>query len=346
MSESEARGPLQDGGLDDEKQSAEPAPAPDTPPAQGLERGTPSRQLQEASSIVDTGGEYEPITEAAPEKGIFYIVGGYLDDDGVVHNEAHMRAMAGPEEELLGNRSIHILDRLNTIVADCTTRLGTIRDPGQITQAVNRLPMGSKIHLLISMRRVSHWKRHKDNFEMEKVRCPITTCEKLADYAVDLSTVETFEMPEPTKREYEVELLDLGISATWRIATSPQERIFSVVSNQDEKMSLHYAIMVRLVSLGGEDVRLSISDVLTTDKKKIKLSPKATALFQRVRAMTTGDRDDFRADFLNKEPAVDMEIDFDCKHCQKPFKGTLDVTQESFWFPSATSRRSKMKASI
>lgn len=348
MSEPEARGPLPDGGLDDEK-PPQPAPAPDTPPAEGMERGTPSRSLQEIaaqSDIVDTSEGYEGLTEAAIEKGIFHIVGGYLDDEGVVHNEVHLRSIGGEEEELLPNRSIHILDRLNTIVSNCITRFGTITNPGEITQAVNRLPMGSRIHLLISLRRLSHWKRRKDIFDMEDVRCPVTTCKKLGDHAVDLGTLEIFEMPEPTKREYEVKLLDSEITVTWRVASTAQERILSVVNDQDENMYLHYAILVRLVSLGEDDARLGIVDILTSDKKKLKLSKKAQALLQQVRKMTTGDRDDLRASFIANEPGVDTELEFKCKYCHNTFKGELDVGQESFWFPSATSRRSKTRSSI
>jgi len=314
----------------------------------GASRGQPSQGLAE-SGLVDGqvaggGGEYETITDAAAEAGIFTLIGGYLDDDGNLHREVHMRSMSGDEEDLLGNRGIHILERMGTILSTCIVRLGTITDRGQIAQAVHRMPLGTRTHALVCLRRVTHWKRTKDIYEMD-VRCPIRGCEKVGSHAINLAELDTHDMPEPEQRVYELKLRDSGHIVSWRVATSAQERMLEAASDMEESRILTFAIMVRLDQIDGVDVRVGIGDVLTADKKKIKLSAKAANLFNRVRAWTVGDREDLREDIMDKEPSLDTEIDFECDHCHKPFKGGLDIGQESFFFPSATSRRSKTKSS-
>jgi hypothetical protein len=305
--------------------------------------GTPSPSLAEALGAQDAG-TYQSLTDAASERGVFHLVGGYLDDQGVVHNEIHLRSMSGDEEDMLGNRSVPILDRMAAILTACTERIGTLVERGQIAQAINRLPLGTRTHAIICLRRVTHWKRTKDLYDMD-VRCPVAGCEKVGSYAVNLAELEVHDMPYPDKRVYGLKLLDSGCEVTWRVASSPQERVLSVVDDMEESRLLTFVIMVRLETIDGQDVRLSMSDLLTGDGKKIKLSKKAEDLFNLVRKLSVGDREDIRADVIDKEPSVDTDLEFECVHCHKPFSGSLNIGQETFFFPSATSKRLRQKSS-
>lgn len=310
-------------------------------------RGTPSAQLQQSGLIPGeeaSGGDYEGITDAAPEQGVFQIVGGYLDDQGVVHTEVHLRSMNGEDEDLLGNRAIPILDRISTIVKQCVVRIGSITEKGQIGQAVDRLPIGSRTHLLICLRRTTHWKQTKDQFDMN-VRCPNDDCQQEDSYAIDLSSIETFDMPTPTAREHSIDLTDSKSHVVWRVAASAQEKVLDLVTDKDDKATLTYAIIVRIVSINDQDMRLSATDMLTTDHKKLRFSPRAQKLYEWARKLTVNDREELRKAFLEQEPGVNTEVEFTCRHCHNDFRGNLGIAQESFWFPSATSRRSRMRSS-
>lgn len=323
-----------------------PSPVQPAQPS-SLERGQPSQPLQEtmrAGTPAD-GGDYETITDAAPEQGLFHIVGGYLDDDGEVHSTVHLRSMDGEDEDLLGNRGVPILDRLNTIVKKCTLRMGNIVDPGKIGLAIDRLPIGARTHLLICLRRTTHWKKTKDIYEMD-VRCPYDNCEKKHSYAVNLADLETFDMPNPTTREHRVHLDDAGIDVVWRVASTSQERVLDLVTDKDGTATLTYSIMVRLVSWADQDVRMSMTDLLTPDHRKLRFSPKGNELYRRVKKLSSADRDELREGMLREEPGIDTDLVFDCKSCKKEFDGSLDIAQEAFWFPSVTSRRSKTRSSI
>lgn len=234
---------------------------------------------------------------------------------------------------------------MGSILGSCIERLGTITDRGQIAQAMHRLPMGTRTHGLICLRRVTHWKRNKDIYEMD-VRCPIKDCNKVGSYAVNLAELDMHDMPQPEKRVYDLKLKDSGYDVQWRVATAVQERVLDVVGDlSDETRMLTFSSMVRLETLNGRDVRLGIGDLLTPDKKKLKLSKRAEELFAVVRKLTVGDREDIRVDIADKEPYIDTDLEFDCAHCHRPFSGSLDIGQDSFFFPSTTSKRSKTKPS-
>ena len=313
----------------------------------GGSRGQPSQALVESGALDGgEGGKYEPITEAAAEIGEFTLIGGYVDDVGVVHRDVKIRSMSGDEEDMLSNRGIHILDRMGSILGSCIERLGTITDKGQIAQAVHRFPMGTRTHALICLRRTTHWKRNKDIYTMD-VRCPIKDCEKIGSYGVNLAELDMHDMPQPEKRVYELKLQDSGHEIAWRVATTPQERVLEVVSGMsDESRLMTFMVMVRLETINGKEVRLGLGDMLTEDKKKLRLSKRAQELFDLVRKLTVGDREDIRSDIADKEPYIDTDLDFECTHCHRPFRGGLDIGQDSFFFPSTTSKRSKMKSSI
>lgn len=311
-----------------------------------LERGKPSRPLAaQEGGILDTGsGDYDPLTEAVPEKGMFHIVGGYVDDEGNVHREVMLRSMGGKEEDLLGATGIPITQRFTEIMANCVQRIGDISGHDQVRKAVHDLPSGSRIHLLISLRRTTHWRRHKDIYEMV-VRCPSRPCRKESTHKIDLGKLDLFDMPEPDKRTYDIYLQDAEVKVTWKVLTGAGDMIINAITGEDERETLTYAIMARLHAIDGQELKLGVSDYLNADHTKLKLSKRAQRLKEIVQGWTSADRDDLRVEFEEKEPGVDTEIEFDCPHCGVDFMGALSVGQPSFFFPSATSKRSNRKSS-
>jgi hypothetical protein len=109
---------------------------------------------------------------------------------------------------------------------------------------------------------------------------------------------------------------------------------------------LSYAILVRLREWNGQQVELSSRDFMTDGARpKLKLSPAAKKWLLQVKNLVTGDRDFLRGEFEDNEPGIDLEVDVECQHCGLEYMARLDVAQESFFFPQATSRRSKRRRS-
>lgn len=320
----------------------------DTPDAMGTENGTPSPYLTQAQGgVLDTGeGGYQTLTSGVPEKGTFRIVGGYFDEEsGEVHNDVELRAMSGHEEDLLGNRSVPVTQRMTGIMSSCTVRIGNITDRGEISKIVHKLPTGSRTHLLICLRRTTHWKRTKDIYDMD-VRCPNQRCSKVGSYKVDLSELDTWEMEDPTKRHYNLTLDDSGGDVVWKIPTGAEDQILAIVAaSASEAEILTYSILVRLVSIDGNRVEMRVGDFLDTNHRKLKLSKLAQKQLLWTKNLSVNDREQFREQFEAKEPGVDTELEFECKHCHQEFLGALNVAQDTFFFPSATSKRSKRRSS-
>jgi hypothetical protein len=322
------------------------------------ERGNPSKSLKEAMERGKASGRglqveeesgFEPITDAIPEKGIFTLVGGYVDDEGVLHDEVELRAMTGHEEDLLGNRAVPMIQRMDSIMGNCTTRIGDITDKGEILRAVRRMPSGSRTHLLICQRIAGHWKTAKDVYEME-VRCPArTSCGKVGHYKISLLDLDLYHPKDPTQMVHTSKLPYNEDEITWRVMTGVEDRIMNVVSSggvDSESALLSYAILLRLRAWNGEPVELEARDFMTEgNRPKLKLSRKAKELLLLTKNMHTGDRDFLRGEFEDNEPGIELDVDIECQHCGLEYVGRLDVAQESFFFPRATSQRSKRRRS-
>jgi hypothetical protein len=324
--------------------------------ADGQEHGTPSPQMQafknaksmDQGGIVDTDPGYIRVTDAAPESGIFSLVGGYVGDDGRVQNEVELRAMSGDEEDLLGSIAQDPVQKMNAVMARCVTRLGEITDKGQIHQAVSSMPSGTRTHLLLCLRIASHWKAEKDIYTMN-VRCPMDNCGKEGQYSISLLDLELYEPEDPTKTSYMVELPYSEKKVHWRVMGSSQDAIMSQIAKTDRGRAMTYAIMVRLLEIDGEDMELTARDFFggdTTKARKMRLSKKARQSFDVVRQLPTGDRQFLRNHFNDNEPAVNTDIDVECVHCQREFVTFLDVAQPDFFFPRGTSQRWKPRRSF
>lgn len=307
-------------------------------PGIGAQRGEPSAGLREALQQQGGGGGYEPITDAAPERGIFHIVGGYLDEEtGELHNEVSLRALTGEEEDLLGNHAVHVVDRLHEILAACTLRIGTITDHGRIREALARLPLGSREHLLVCLRRTSHWESTKDTLAMEPT-CPSRACQQRRPQVVNLAEMEIFEGT-PNQRVFAVTLPACQQIVKWRMASLAQEKVMYAVGRQRSAEGLTFGLLVRLQEIDGKDMRLSQQDFLGGDGKMIKLSKRAESVWDWARKLSTADRDSLRKSFVDHEPAINRTVDAECPACGTRFEIEIDVADLGFFFPSATSRR-------
>jgi len=325
----------------------------------GPETGTPSPQLERLRAAAEKGKtegggiiqvneapEYETLTDAQPESGVFSLVGGYLDRDGVLHKEVEIEAMGGHEEDLMGNRKIPIVLRLNSILSRVVKRIGGITDRGDIARAVSEMPLGTRQHLLIAMRVTSHWLTEKDLYKFN-ARCP--RCKRESPFTSNLMSLDLYEPDDPSKQLHEVELPYSKSKAQWRILPGEWDHALDVLARNKEMASdfLTHAIIARIVSINGEAIDLSVTDVLTPDKRKAKLSKRAQQVIKWAKAAKSVDRETLRAAFLEHEPGVDTDIECECKNerCGAEWTVTLDLGQEGFFFPQTTSMRSKTRSS-
>lgn len=309
------------------------------------ERGEPSKFLTRSEGgIVDDSPGYTAVTTGSSQRGIYNIVGGYLDPDGVIHSEFELRGMDGVDEDILQNESAPVIQRLQALMINCTERVGTILDRGPITSIVSsKLLSGSRQHLLMCIRRVSHG----DIYPME-AKCPNEKCGKVRAHDIDLSEAELYDMEDPTLRtDIPFTLPVSNIPITWSMATGAHEQILTAIGRlpkEERRHVLTYSAMVRLDTIDGESVKIGVGDMLDPKRTKLKLSKRAQKLFQTVQRWAAADRDALRSQFF-EEPGVETALELTCPECGQEFEDDLNIAQVAFFFPSQARKPSRRRRS-
>ena len=306
------------------------------------DKGTPSAGLQEMMDINELAKEdFSGATEAAPEKGIFYLVGGFIDQDGKLNNEVQLRAITGREEDIIANMNAsNIVPSMNELMVSCTERIGSITGKEEIRNAILNMPSGSRTHLLICIRVVSHWDVNKDTYVVE-AKCP--ACRHAGHYSFSLMEIEQYDWEEP-KMEHEVVLPGSKKKVVWHVMTGVRDEMSMMLSSIRGMNPVTAAMMVRIKEIDGKDCWLDSSDV-SGQPGRVRLSKKAKWLLNELSSWTIAHRDFIRAEFLDHEPSVETEVDFMCENCGEEFSADLNIASASFFFPQVTSRRWKRKRS-
>ena len=241
---------------------------------------------------------------------------GYLDRDGNLHNEMVVREMGGFEEDILAGKG-PAMERLNTIIARCTTSLGSLKEKQDIARAVPELTASDRMAALIAIRRASLG----DNYPV-KQECPSDKCKVVSRFVLDLSTVEIMPMQDPMVREFDM-TLETGKTVKWHIMSGTDEEWLSAKQKKKEDV-LTLVIMARVDEVDGKKITRG------GDKKKYQKS------MILLKSLSMRERHELREVFQRHEGNVDTNVDFTCPECGYEWTADMDVTQPSFFFPSGT----------
>jgi hypothetical protein len=254
------------------------------------------------------------ILQVKATQGAFTLPCGYLDEDGRLHKDLELREIRGYEEDMLSAPKVPGFKKMNTLLAACTTRLGTFTDHGKIATIVPELLVGDRVYLMFAIRRVTLG----DEFPFEDT-CPNCQVKKLL--VVDLSTLDIRQMPTPEKRLYE-DKLPGGSMVRWHC-----------MNGRDEEK------LARLGSGVGLD-QLSLGMLV-----RIESVDDAPPTLVTLKNLSMKDRNYLRERFDDAEGGVDTALDMECENCGETFKKEVDVSQGGFFFPSATRKNSRRRSS-
>ena len=243
---------------------------------------------------------------------------GYVDPDGVVHNNVRIRQMTGVEEEMMANDELIVTDRITEILCSVCERIGDVTDNRLIRAAIEDnkdLPEGAlpltaadRMAMLLFLRITSIGKVYRYD-----TTCPVCDHEN-KDEAIDLSTLKINRVKDPTKRNAKVKLPRSGVEVVLKILTGKGEQeVAKLAANPKDARTL--ALMARIEKLGGKP-----------------LPPPRLGGLQLVRQMPYQDRIYLRKVFDLMEGAIENEIEVICKKasCQKLYKFPLDLGQVFF----------------
>jgi len=233
---------------------------------------------------------------------------GWLDD-GKVHREFVVREMTGEEEDILAGKG-PVVTRLNRVISNCLESLGDHSDPPVINRAVNQLTAVDRMLLMISIRRASLGDAY-----MVKINCP--ECREESTASLDLSQLETKDMPDPSTREFET-TLSSGRLVQWHVMDGRDENWLQSMSKKGQNL-LTLAMLSRVDAVDG-----------TVLNRQANL---AEAL-RHLKAFRMSERNEMRVLFQEQEGSVDTEVEYECPSCAHDFKTELDVGQKTFFFPA------------
>lgn len=265
---------------------------------------TPSPQTQ---AVIQ-----DQMESPVPGVGIFTLPIGLLEGGRLI-TDVQLREISGVEEDLLLAKSGSPLQKFNTVLTNCITRIGPFTAREDIARLTLDMRTGDRAFLLICLRRVSLG----DEYPFE-YKCENEQCGAKSTLTVDLSELETFASEDPMKTVWDIELPSKR-KAVVKIATGHMEM------DQDRKGKasdpVTRALVSRLESLDGQPVTVAM-----------------------VQKMSLRDRDALRAAFDRIEGGIETTVDVECQVCKTEASVEVNPATAGFFFPSALKKRSKTKS--
>jgi hypothetical protein len=238
--------------------------------------------------------------------GVFELPCGYLDENGELHRDVKVREISGHEEDMLASKKTANNKKLNTLLAACVERVGSVDSRGKLAKVIKDLTMGDRVFLLFAIRRVTLG----DELPVREV-CP--ACKTKSLFMVDLGEeLEIKVMPAPMKRIYDV-TTPSGKEVRFRVSTGHDEERVAKIQGGKSKDSASQSLLMRLELLDGEP----------PDLKSVK-------------GLSMRDRHFLRAEFEKVEGGVDTSIEFTCTDCGHEWEKDLNIGARDFFFPSET----------
>jgi hypothetical protein len=278
---------------------------------------TTTQEHDEAGQQAPVGGAIEQthtVMQMETPKGangVYELPCGYLDPrTQELSKDVELREITGHEEDMLASQQVPSHAKITQLLAGCVTRIGSVTDPGLIAGIVQQLPVGDRVYLIFSIRRVTLG----DELPVRE-KCP--ECKTTTLFMVDLGEdLQPKPMKDPMKRVFDV-TLPSGTTARFRVSTGLDEaNLTKLTKRQKHKAdALSQALLMRLEMLGGE-------------KPTLKM----------VKSLGMRDRNFLREKYQEVEGGVDTTLELECPACGHEWEKDLDLSAANFFFPGGRRR--------
>jgi len=259
---------------------------------------------------IDTEPTKAHVLDVAPGCLAVDLPSGYIFD-GEPQVTAIVKEMTGYEEDILAGKG-SIVTKLNAIVGNCLVQLGTISEKSTLRSAASKLTGQDRMAILLAIRRVSLGDLYDST-----ATCP--ECNVGQHFTLDLKEVEIVAMPDRMDRVRE-DVLPSKTEVTWHVINSDDEEWLTQKRKKKEDQ-LTLGLLARVDTVGDVEI------------ERGKAYKKALAL---LKGLSTRDRNWLRERFEKTEGKIDTEADFECEECGHSWKAKMDISQASFFFPSAS----------
>lgn len=235
---------------------------------------------------------------------------GHLDAAGELHKDVVIQEMTGEEEDILMSKRLPAHKKLQKVLENCVTSIGSVRSEGHEDWAklIEDLTATDRLYLIIHVRVTS-----LGNAYTFKTKCPGINCGHIQEKVVDLAEFVVNGMNDPKVRVWSGKLPKSGFSYRAKVQTgAEEEKIYKAQTATKDNVTL--AMLARLQELDGK-------------------MPVTIAMLKKLGSF---DRNFLRDEFKRYEGTLDNLVEVTCDECSHEFKTAIDVAQESFFFPSAT----------
>jgi hypothetical protein len=264
------------------------------------------------TNVADNAKIISGLENAKSSQTLVELPCGYLDAEGV-YKDVELREMTGNEEDLLASSAIPHHKKISALLSRCITRIGPYTDKGKIASIVQDLLLGDRIFLLFAVRRLTLG----DEYPF-RARCD--SCNKEGSYLVDLSDLTIQEMPDPSKRIFDVELPS-GIVVRFRCLTGRDEEESNKRPDNENRASVQ--IFTRVELINGQVPSMA-----------------------SIKNLSSRDRDFLRAKMEEVDGGVDTALELQCQFCNAEWSEDIEIGQPGFFFPSRVKKKLKLKSSI
>lgn len=233
---------------------------------------------------------------------------GFQDQSGTVHGDVEIREMTGVEQDLFAamGEGSDVMKTMNEILVNCIQRIGSINDKEELEEVVPRLVVGDRTFIFIRLRQVTLG----DVFKF-KASCSRRNCEEENTLEIDLNDLEVNGREDYSDRTYTVEISgdrEVVLQIPTGLELERAQKNFRNVDTSKKRLSV---MMYNRIKKIGDEENVSFEDV-----RKMRY-------VDRLRVQNA----------INNEPGIETEIEYSCQ-CGSEEESMLDVTSESFFFPS------------
>jgi hypothetical protein len=256
------------------------------------------------------------ILDVSPDYLAVELPCGYIHSNEL-HSVALVKEMGGEEEDLIVGKGPTV-SRMNQIIANCLVKLGTITDRHILRMAAEQLVAQDRMAIIIALRRITVG----DFWECE-ILCPKEGCNCKMHTTLDLRNVSIVPMKDRMLRNNELTLPKSGKVVKWHVMKSEDEQWLADAAKKKEDL-----LTLQLMSRTDE-----VDGVKLDRKLKFKDARKI------LKSLGMKDRAALRTDFEAIEADIDTDIEYTCDDCGFEWSMGMDFSQQSFFFPSETRRR-------
>lgn len=241
-----------------------------------------------------------------------HLASGVMIEDQVEYDFV-VHEMTGVEEDLLAGKG-PIMPRLNQVILNCITSIGSVSERKELGPIVRSLTSVDRMILLVSIRRAS-----LGDIYRVKYSCPSCGGSNNASVNLGLLEIDRSDVVGNTHTT----TLGSGRVIEWHTMTGIDEEWLQGQQKRQEKMGqgdmLTLAMLTRVDAVDGE---------------KIDRAKNLREAVRALKGLRLSERNEIREMFKKTEGMIDTEVEYECSHCGHEFKADLDVGQVSFFFPS------------